>query len=89
MRSGTNNQVVGADEPDLLKLDSRYVYIVTPTDLLILDAQNPAATTSTSRLTMKGTPKSLPVSDNRALVIASTGTQTESPLRRDDWDARI
>ena len=73
-RSGTNNQVLGVDEPDLLKLDNRYVYIVTPTELLILDAQNPATTTSASRITLEGTPKSLLVSGDRALVIASTGT---------------
>lgn len=76
-RSGTNNQVVGVDEPDLLKLDSRYVYIVTPTDLLILDAQNPATTISASRLPLEGTPKSLLVSGDRALVIASTGVVSQ------------
>jgi hypothetical protein len=72
-RSGTNVQVAGVDEPDLLKLDARYVYIVTRSDLLILDAQDAATTSVAARLKLEGTPKSLLITGDRALVIASTG----------------
>ncbi len=75
-RSGTNNQVAGVDEPDLLKVDDRYLYIMTPEELLILDAEDPATTTELSRLTLEGSPRGLLLFGDRALVIASTATNS-------------
>jgi hypothetical protein len=78
-RSGTNVQVLGVDEPDLMKLDARYVYIVLPDSLLILDALDPATTTSAARLVLEGTPKSMLINGDRALVIASAGVVAQKP----------
>lgn len=77
-RSGTNLQVAGVDEPDLLKLDDRYVYIVANNELLILDAADPENPLELSRLTFAGTPSRLFISGDRALVIASQATNVAS-----------
>lgn len=39
--SGTNNQVVGVDEADIVKTDGRYVYLATNGALRIVEALNP------------------------------------------------
>lgn len=74
-RSGTNNQVPGVDEPDLMKLDDRYVYLITTGgELLILDAAEPTHTTEASRRALEGTPRSILVVGDRLLVLASAAT---------------
>src|SRR5690606_31971616 len=39
--SGTNNQVAGVDEADIVKTDGRYVYIAANGALRIVEAMNP------------------------------------------------
>jgi cysteine-rich repeat protein len=78
-RSGTNLQVPGVDEPDLLKLDERYVYVIASGELLILDAADPAQPTELSRTAFEGTSSRLFVSGDRALVIASQSTIPRTP----------
>jgi len=73
-RSGTNNQVEGVDEPDLMKLDDRYVYVVASNDLLVLDAEDPTQTVEMARTSLEGTPTSILLAGDRLLVIASLGT---------------
>lgn len=75
--STTNNQVVGVDEADFLKNDSRYFYIVADGHLQILDAFPPENATVLARLPVTGTPSKLFVESGRAVVF-SRGAQSRS-----------
>ncbi len=68
--SGTNNQVVGVDEADIVKTDGRYVYLAANGALRIVEALKPHVV-STTRL--PGTTRELFVEGDRAVVYTSNG----------------
>jgi len=68
--SGTNNQVAGVDEADIVKTDGRYVYLAANGALRIVEALRPRVV-STTRL--EGTTRELFVDGDRAVVYTSTG----------------
>lgn len=67
--SGTNNQVVGVDEADLVKTDGRYVYLAVNGALRIVEAMNPRMVSVTK---FSGTARDMFVEGDRAVVFASS-----------------
>jgi hypothetical protein len=68
--SGTNNQVVGVDEADIVKTDGKYVYFATNGALRIVEALDPRVVSVTK---IPGTVRDLFVEGDRAVVYASIG----------------
>jgi hypothetical protein len=68
--SGTNNQVAGVDEADIVKTDGRYVYLAANGALRIVEALNPRIISITK---LPGTARELFVNGDRAVVYASGG----------------
>jgi hypothetical protein len=69
--SGTNNQVVGVDEADIVKTDGRYVYLAMNGALRIVEAMNPRVTSVTK---LPGSIRELFVEGNRAVVYTASGS---------------
>jgi len=68
--SGTNNQVVGVDEADLVKTDGRYVYVAMNGALRIVEALNPRLVSTTK---LPGKVTDLFLEGDRAVVYTSKG----------------
>ncbi|MBS2018048.1 MAG: beta-propeller domain-containing protein [Deltaproteobacteria bacterium] len=69
-RSGTNNQVAGVDEADMVKTDGRFVYLASSGALRIVEAMNPRLLSTTK---LPGTVRELFVEGDRAVVYTSLG----------------
>jgi hypothetical protein len=68
--SGTNNQVVGVDEADIVKTDGRYVYLAMNGALRIVEALNPHVVSVTR---IPGSVRELFVEGDRAVVFSASG----------------
>lgn len=68
--SGTNNQVAGVDEADIVKTDGRYVYVGMNGALRIIEAMSPRVVSITK---VPGVVRELFVEGDRAVVYASSG----------------
>lgn len=68
--SGTNNQVAGVDEADIVKNDGAYVYIATGGALRIVEALRPRLVSVTK---LPGDVKELLVEGNRAVAFVANG----------------
>lgn len=68
--SGTNNQVAGVDEADLVKTDGRYVYLASNGALRIVEALSPRVVSVTR---LAGTVREMFVEGDRAVVYAAIG----------------
>jgi uncharacterized secreted protein with C-terminal beta-propeller domain len=77
--SQTNVQVVGVDEPDIIKNDDKYIYTISGSTLAIIDAYPAAGASVISKTEISDTPKDLFVSGNR-LVLFTTGTGTPETI---------
>jgi hypothetical protein len=69
--SGTNNQVVGVDEADLVKNQDGFLYIVNAGKLRIIDAWPPEQAHVVSELPIEGEVRKLFLHEGRALVYSS------------------
>ncbi len=72
--SGTNNQVEGVDEADIVKTDGRYVYIGMNGALRIVEALKPRTVSVTK---IAGSVRELFVQGDRAVVYAASGAGGE------------
>lgn len=77
--STTNVQVAGVDEPDFVKNDGRYIYIISDNRLLIVDAYPAENAKIVSETAIDDTVQDIFVTGDR-LVIFSTGT-SDQPVR--------
>lgn len=68
--SGTNNQVAGVEEADLVKTDGRFVYAVIDGELLVIDA-DPASLSVLSRTPVSGTVSGLFIGAGRVTVVST------------------
>lgn len=68
--SGTNNQVVGVDEADIVKTDGRYVYLSMNGALRIVEALNPKVTSVTR---LPGDVREMFIEGDRAVVYTASG----------------
>lgn len=69
--STTNNQVAGVDEADFVKNDNKYIYVVSGTQLRILEAWPAKNTKVIGNAKIEGTPKKLFVTDNKIVVYSA------------------
>jgi uncharacterized secreted protein with C-terminal beta-propeller domain len=67
--TATNLQVEGVDEPDTVKTDGTYLYVVSTNRVFIILAQPPDKSAVVSRLDYKGQVYGIFLSGNRLLVI--------------------
>jgi uncharacterized secreted protein with C-terminal beta-propeller domain len=81
--SQTNVQVAGVDEPDYVKNDGKYIYVLSGTTLTIVDAYPAASAAIVSKTELDNTPKEIFLSGNR-LVLLMTGTGS-----RDDYSGSV
>ena len=70
----TNVQVAGVDEPDFVKNDGKYIYVITGQTLAIVDAYPAAPASVLSRTEIGDLPRDIFIDGNR-LVLFATGTQ--------------
>ena len=71
--STTNVQVAGVDEPDFVKNDGKYIYVISGQTLTIVDAYPAASASVISKTEIADTPKDIFIDGNR-LVLFTTGT---------------
>jgi uncharacterized secreted protein with C-terminal beta-propeller domain len=71
--STTNVQVAGVDEPDFVKNDGKFIYVITGQTLAIVDAYPAASASIISKTDIEDTPKDIFIDGNR-LVLFTTGT---------------
>jgi inhibitor of cysteine peptidase len=71
--STTNVQVAGVDEPDFVKNDGKYIYVITGQTLAIVDAFPATSASVISRTEIGDTPRDIFIDGNR-LVLFVTGT---------------
>jgi inhibitor of cysteine peptidase len=69
----TNVQVAGVDEPDFVKNDGKYIYVITGQTLAIVDAYPAASASVISKTEIGDSPKDIFINGNR-LVLFATGT---------------
>ncbi|MDD1681127.1 MAG: beta-propeller domain-containing protein, partial [Methanoregula sp.] len=72
--STTNVQVAGVDEPDFVKNDGKYIYVITGQTLAIVDAYPAAPASVVSKTELGDLPRDMFIDGNR-LVVFATGTQ--------------
>ena len=71
--SQTNVQVAGVDEPDFVKNDARYIYVISGSTLTIVDAYPASSASILSKTELDDTPREIFITGNR-LVLLTTGT---------------
>ncbi|MCW5829414.1 MAG: beta-propeller domain-containing protein [Deltaproteobacteria bacterium] len=69
--SGTNNQEAAADEGDIVKTDGTYLYVLGPTDIVILEIPEPGDLAVRSRTAVEGWPLELLLDGNTAVVVSA------------------
>lgn len=74
--SGTNNQVAGVDEADIVKTDGEWVYLVSNGALRIIEAMSPKIISTTP---IAGTVRDLFVEGNRAVVYSAGSGIARAP----------
>ncbi|MCH5374815.1 MAG: beta-propeller domain-containing protein, partial [Planctomycetes bacterium] len=87
--SGTNVQVEGVDEGDLVKTDGRYLYIGRPEGLTIIDVRAADSPKVVARTEIVGLPDSLYLAGDRLIVISQDQPDVMPVLSvvADDWRA--
>ena len=73
--SGTNNQVVGVDEADIVKTDGQYVYLASNGALRIIEALHPQVVSVTK---LDGVVRDLFVEGDRAVVYTSSAKPAQA-----------
>ena len=86
--STTNVQVAGVDEPDFIKNDGRYIYVITGQTLAIVDAYPAASASVVSRTVIGDNPRDIFIDGNR-LVLLVTGTADEDIVSSTDSQSGI
>jgi uncharacterized secreted protein with C-terminal beta-propeller domain len=86
--SGTNNQVAGVEEADIVKTDGRFIYAVLDGELLVIDA-DPASLAVLSRTPIAGHPKGLFLGAGRVTVVSSEWQYPETGSSPDTFDLPV
>ena len=72
--SQTNVQVAGVDEPDFVKNDARYIYVISGSTLAIVDAYPASSASVISKTELEDTPREIFINGDR-LVLLKTGSE--------------
>jgi uncharacterized secreted protein with C-terminal beta-propeller domain len=86
--STTNIQVAGVDEPDFVKNDGKYIYVISGQTLAIVDAYPAASAAVVSRTEIADSPRDIFINGNR-LVLFVTGTEDSDTLSSGDSVATV
>ena len=86
--SGTNNQVAGVEEADIVKTDGRFVYAVLDGELLVIDA-DPASLSVLSRTPIAGHATGLFLGDGTVTVVSSEWQYPETGSSPDTVDLPV
>lgn len=70
--SGTNIQVAGVDEADIVKTDGQYLYLSGDDNVTIVDASVPTDLSVASHVEIDGRPIAMYLSDDRLTVISTS-----------------
>jgi hypothetical protein len=70
--SGTNTQVDGVDEADIVKTDGKYIYLLHGESFLVLNAWPSSELAQTSSFAIEGTPLEMYVTDEGKVLVYST-----------------
>ncbi len=70
--SQTNIQVIGVDEPDIVKNDGKYIYTISQNDVVIVDAYPPENAEIKSKIEIDGYPRDLFINGDK-LTVFTTG----------------
>ncbi|MCL4202139.1 MAG: beta-propeller domain-containing protein [Pirellulaceae bacterium] len=81
--SGTNVQVAGVDEGDLIKTDGRYLYVARQDEFSVVDVRTPESPNMVARQSIDGEIQALYLTDHRLTVISRTDDFTLYALM---WD---
>jgi uncharacterized secreted protein with C-terminal beta-propeller domain len=73
--SKTNVQEAGVDEPDLVKTDGNYLYLVSGTDLVILKSWPPTALATVAKVPIADWPQALLLEGDRVAVLSQRTPQ--------------
>src|SRR6202034_842485 len=76
--SGTNNQVEGVDEADIVKNDGTYVYLASNGALRIVEALRPHLLSVTP---VTGAVREMLVEKDRAVLFVANGSPTATPCK--------
>jgi uncharacterized secreted protein with C-terminal beta-propeller domain len=71
--SGTNNQVQGVDEGDVVETDGKFLYILAGQDLKIVDARDPGSLSVAASVAIDGRPIAEYLDGTRLTIISSLG----------------
>jgi inhibitor of cysteine peptidase len=71
--SQTNVQVAGVDEPDFVKNDAKYIYVISGSTLTIVDAYPATSASVLSKTEIEDTPREIFINGDR-LVLIKTGS---------------
>ena len=77
--SGTNNQVEGVDEADLVETDGRFVYVLSGRTLSIVDVRDPAAPKRQS-IALEYDPIAMFLSGDRLAILSHEWAYHDSPI---------
>jgi inhibitor of cysteine peptidase len=72
--SQTNVQVAGVDEPDFVKNDGRYIYVISGSTLAIVDAYPANSASVVSKTELEDSPREIFINGDR-LVLLKTGSE--------------
>ena len=75
--SQTNVQVAGVDEPDFVKNDGRYIYVISGNTLTIVNAFPATSASVVSKTELEDTPREIFINGDR-LVLLKTGSEEVS-----------
>jgi inhibitor of cysteine peptidase len=69
--SQTNVQVAGVDEPDFVKNDGRYIYVISGTTLAIVDAYPATSASVISKTELEDSPREIFINGDRLVLLKS------------------
>ena len=78
--SKTNIQVEGVDEPDIIKNDGKYIYVVSGNKVVIADAYPAENAKILSEIELNGTPQEIFINNNRLVVFGWEESYTSSSI---------
>jgi uncharacterized secreted protein with C-terminal beta-propeller domain len=70
--SGTNDQVAGVDEADILKTDGQYLYTFDGNQLLVIDVRDPSSPAVVGSVPIDGNVDSLYLAGDRVVVLSDS-----------------
>ncbi|MFO0909736.1 MAG: beta-propeller domain-containing protein [Isosphaeraceae bacterium] len=87
--STTNVQVAGVGEADLVETDGKDLYLISRSDLVIVDATDPSKLAIDSRTPLNGSPVGEYLDGNRLTVISSVWSDLPMPIEGGAGGAKL